>query len=146
MADVYTLLYPIVIASERFLGHIVFADYTLEINILLLSTYASYIHVLLIAFNRGWAILLPGSYTRYWTRRTCLWLVGAVWLVSQVMNAVQLALYYSTSEQVDVHHAVLTQLRYVILFGGIAIYATVLMHLAYKRLCGMSGQTLSGPC
>jgi hypothetical protein len=146
LADVYTLLWPIVVASEWFFNGHLLADYTLEMNILQLSGYSSYIHVLLIAFNRGWAVLLPVSYSRYWTRRTCLWLVGAVWLVSQVMNAVQLALYYSTSEQVDVHHAVLTQLRYVILFGGIAIYATVLMHLAYKRLCGMSGQTLSGPC
>lgn len=140
------LLMPLMPYVEQLGGFHIFADPQLEFFLFQSCLIAAYLHIVLIAINRGHSMLAPLSYSRVWTRRACYQSAFIVWMVNIAVVACVVGVHLGGQPQTALAIwmvvAPVVQLSAV----GIAflIYLSVLVTVLGRRLLGRGW--LTGIC
>jgi len=93
--------------------------------------FARYLHILLIAVNRGYAMLFPMHYDLVWTRRVCILCVVFIWVVGLGMWASALITYYVAGQASadDLKNFLFLNDQKYCTFISVGIYTAVLLFL-----------------
>jgi len=113
----------------------------MEYWVLSLATFSAYLHVVLIAMNRGFSMLFPLSYETVWTRRTCQASVVAVWMVNFVVLGYAIGVYALVGDQtraINYWSSAFAILQYATVGVSVGIYTVVFGVLLTKSLLDKS--------